>query len=90
MTPFEQGYRTLIKLAMNGDAVEEVSTASPRPGQPHPEPKKYTREDVNYVDSSLHEGEECQKCAHYQTDGTCGLVVGKISPNGYCDEFTPG
>jgi hypothetical protein len=34
-------------------------------------------------------GQKCSGCSLYSGHGTCSLVKGKISPNGYCIAYSP-
>lgn len=88
MTYFEQGYNLFMKLALHGDPSTEPSPDIPAPSDGGDGGKPYTREDVQYMDSSPHADKQCSTCAHYQPDGTCGIVMGSINPNGYCDHYS--
>ena len=53
-----------------------------------PKPKKYTKERVGYRDEP-YEGRSCSKCVLYAGEGDCAIVEGKVSPNGWCVQWTP-
>jgi hypothetical protein len=38
---------------------------------------------VKYQDSPSN-GQKCGDCTYFQAPGSCGVVDGKISPNGWC------
>lgn len=50
--------------------------------------KKYTKERVGYRDEP-YEGRSCSKCVLYAGEGDCAIVEGKVSPSGWCVQWTP-
>jgi hypothetical protein len=50
--------------------------------------KKYTKERVGYRDEP-YEGRTCSKCVLYAGEGECAIVEGKVSPTGWCVQWTP-
>ncbi len=94
MTHYEQGYVRYMKLA--GLYKTETKKRSETPygkkeaahGDSAEGGKPYTQQDVQYTDSSPDPNRTCDKCAHYQPDGACALVMGAISPKGWCNKFS--
>lgn len=58
-----------------------------RPGSPSG-PKKRTRESVGYRDFP-YENRTCGKCMLYVGYGECAVVEGKVSMDGWCNQWTP-
>jgi len=50
--------------------------------------KKYSKERVGYRDEP-YLGRTCAKCVLYAGDGTCAIVEGQVSPDGWCTQWTP-
>ena len=50
--------------------------------------KKYSKEQVGYRDEP-YLGRTCAKCVLYVGHGECAIVEGKVSPNGWCMQWTP-
>jgi hypothetical protein len=73
-------------------AEEESATPSPavqspesmEPAAPSPEAAKMTKVQAEYQDQPKAE-QNCEKCRYFIADsGTCQLVEGEISPQGWC------
>ena len=50
--------------------------------------KKRSRESVRYRDFPF-EKRTCAKCMLYVGDGECVIIDGKVSPEGWCNQWTP-
>ena len=50
--------------------------------------KKRSRESVGYRDFP-YEKRSCAKCMLYVGDGECVIIEGKVSPDGWCNQWTP-
>jgi High potential iron-sulfur protein len=50
--------------------------------------KKRSRESVGYRDFPF-EKRSCAKCMLYAGDGECVIIDGKVSPDGWCNQWTP-
>ena len=50
--------------------------------------KKRPRESVGYRDFP-YEKRTCAKCMLYVGDGECVIIDGKVSPEGWCNQWTP-
>lgn len=50
---------------------------------------KVSKSSVAYQDQP-DGGRRCALCAHFVQPGSCQIVAGPISPQGYCRLFTPG
>jgi hypothetical protein len=50
--------------------------------------EKIAQELVQYQDQPK-EGQQCNKCAQWVEPNACKIVVGKISPQGYCVAYAP-
>jgi hypothetical protein len=46
-------------------------------------------ESVEYQPSSPHPNQSCGRCSHFQKNGTCDIVLGRISEYGWCNRFSP-
>ena len=47
---------------------------------------KYPKFAVRYTDDHGDSNEQCSKCEYY-VKRTCEIVMGTISPNGWCNKF---
>lgn len=45
--------------------------------------QKASKADVKYQDTPK-DGQKCSGCVYFQAPSTCGVVEGKISPDGWC------
>jgi hypothetical protein len=45
-------------------------------------------ETAGYLPSSPHADENCGNCRHFQKNGSCDLVLGRISEYGWCRKFS--
>jgi High potential iron-sulfur protein len=50
--------------------------------------KKRSRESVGYRDFP-YENRSCAKCMLYLGDGECAIIDGKVSPDGWCNQWIP-
>lgn len=50
--------------------------------------KKYTKEQVGYR-GEPYLGRTCAKCVLYVGHGECAIVLGEVSANGWCVQWTP-
>ena len=50
--------------------------------------QKMKQADAKYQDQPK-DGHQCNGCAQFEAPGSCKLVDGSISPNGWCQLFTP-
>lgn len=57
-------------------------------GRYKPQLRKRTREEVHYQDGP-HLGRTCSRCVLYQGNGTCVILEGPVSPNGWCNQWVP-
>jgi hypothetical protein len=48
--------------------------------------QKATKEATKYQDSPK-DGQKCADCVYFQAPSACGVVDGKISPNGWCNLY---
>ena len=48
--------------------------------------QKASKEAVKYQDSPS-SGQKCSDCTYFQAPGSCGVVDGTISPNGWCSLY---
>ena len=48
---------------------------------------KLHKELVRYTDHAMDETERCGLCVHYIRGGACEIVMGRISPGGWCNRF---
>jgi hypothetical protein len=51
-------------------------------------PQKVSKELAKYQDSP-NEGHKCSDCTFFEAPSSCKAVDGEISPNGWCQLFTP-
>lgn len=50
-----------------------------------------TKEIAGYTDKASNSATTCSKCAHYESaQGNCQIVLGKVSPSGWCKYFAKG
>lgn len=49
---------------------------------------KATQADASYQDSPK-DGAKCDGCAQFQAPSACAVVDGTISPNGWCQLYSP-
>jgi hypothetical protein len=92
---FRQSRRGLLRAvallggAALGTTLEAVAADKPKTAdKPKAVMKKYTKERVGYRDEP-YEGRTCAKCVLYAGDGNCAIVEGKVSPEGWCMQWTP-
>ena len=45
--------------------------------------QKASKADAKYQDTPK-DGQKCSQCVYFQAPSTCGVVEGKISPDGWC------
>ena len=50
--------------------------------------QKIEKSMVMYQDKPK-EGQECDKCLHFQAPSSCAIVAGTINPTGWCGAFAP-
>jgi hypothetical protein len=74
--------RALLQAAA-GAAALLGATAGPAAAQ-----LKVSRQSVAYQDRP-DGGKSCRLCAHFIAPGSCQIVQGPISPQGYCRLFVP-
>ena len=48
-----------------------------------------TKATYKYITKPGPKGQKCGGCALFKAPASCGLVKGKISPNGYCIAYAP-
>jgi hypothetical protein len=48
-----------------------------------------TKAQYKYITKPGPKGQKCSGCALFKPPSSCGLVKGKISPNGYCIAYSP-
>jgi hypothetical protein len=48
--------------------------------------QKMTKEATKYQDTPK-DGLKCKDCVYFQSPAACGLVEGKISPDGWCSLY---
>lgn len=89
----DQKRRTFIRLAVL--AATAPAAAALAPAAPAlAEDGKARKVDMKYQDHPLN-GQDCDDCIHFlpgkkeDGPGTCEIVEGSISPNGWCIEFQP-
>jgi hypothetical protein len=81
-----------IGLASVG-AVAAVRPVKARAGDPvgsqsaeAPAPEKLTPEAVQYQPTPK-DWQKCLFCTYFQAPDTCGIITGKVSPQGWCTRF---
>ncbi len=52
------------------------------------DPKRFSKEQVEYTNNHGTSPEQCSKCTHYLNPTTCDIVVGRINPDGWCNKFS--
>ena len=77
--------RWLLNLALATAAAGVIAKPS---AAAESKAKKYTKERVGYRDEP-YEGRTCSKCVLYAGEGECAIVEGKVSPTGWCVQWTP-
>jgi len=50
------------------------------------EPTKFSPESVQYQPTPK-DWQKCLFCTYFQAPNTCGIVAGKVSPQGWCTRF---
>jgi hypothetical protein len=70
-------------LCIGGAAVAAAGVATRAVAQ-----QKIEKSLVLYQDKPK-EGQECDKCLHFQAPNSCDIVAGTISPTGWCGAFAP-
>ncbi len=82
--------RRLLRYLLSGIAA--MLARSALANEPKPKPptglKKRTRESVGYRDFP-YEKRTCAKCMLYVGDGECVIIEGKVSIDGWCNQWTP-
>jgi hypothetical protein len=76
------GTATLPAWALIVDAEAIVDEFSSQ-GKP-----KVTKEAARYQDQP-NKGQKCSGCAHFLAPNDCAIVQGPISPEGWCQNFSP-
>ena len=46
-----------------------------------------SKAETHYTDDHGNSSEQCSKCKHYVNSITCAIVMGRIDPDGWCDQF---
>jgi High potential iron-sulfur protein len=77
--------RTLLGLAGVFALSASADDAKPKPPAGL---KKRSRESVGYRDFP-YEKRTCAKCMLYVGEGECVIIDGKVSPDGWCTQWTP-
>jgi hypothetical protein len=49
---------------------------------------KASKASVHYTDHAENHEERCALCKYFRRAGTCAIVLGKIAPAGWCEEFS--
>jgi hypothetical protein len=82
--------RRLLRGLLGG--IAGLLALSGRANEPRPAPpaglKKRSRESVGYRDFP-YENRTCAKCMLYVGDGECVIIEGKVSVDGWCNQWTP-
>jgi hypothetical protein len=82
--------RRLLRYLLGG--IAGMLALSGRANEPRPAPptglKKRPRESVGYRDFP-YENRTCAKCMLYVGDGECVIIEGKVSVDGWCNQWTP-
>lgn len=82
--------RRLLRCLLG--AIAGVLALPGRANEPRPAPptglKKRSRESVGYRDFP-YENRTCAKCMLYVGDGECVIIEGKVSVDGWCNQWTP-
>ena len=50
------------------------------------EAHQISKADAHYTDNSIG-GSKCANCRHFLSPNRCEIVLGRISPNGWCEHF---
>ena len=48
---------------------------------------KLSKASTHYTDDAGAKHDKCRICKHFQKPDSCEIVLGKISPKGWCTEF---
>ena len=48
---------------------------------------KASKASVHYTDIAMDEDEQCRHCKHFEKPDSCKIVLGRIKPGGWCEEF---
>jgi hypothetical protein len=79
--------RAYIKAVSVGTIGAALSLASLRGARAE---SKATPAQAGYVDHPASDGSKCSTCANYIPTGSmCEQVAGVVSPNGFCNYYTP-
>jgi len=49
--------------------------------------KRETKEETDYIDHAEMKSEQCHLCSHFFPPVTCEIVIGLVSPRGWCKRF---
>lgn len=77
----------LVVAALTGSLASWGRAEDAKPGPPTGL-KKRPRESVGYRDFP-YENRSCAKCMLYVGDGECVIIDGKVSVDGWCNQWTP-
>jgi hypothetical protein len=90
MNNYSAGRRRLARLALT--ALAGLAGWTSRADETRPAPpsglKKRSKESVGYRDFP-YENRTCAKCMLYIGDGDCVIIDGKVSVDGWCNQWTP-
>ena len=82
--------RRVLRCLLSG--IVGMFALAVRADDPSPKPptglKKRSRESVGYRDFP-YEKRTCAKCMLYMGDGECVIIEGKVSVDGWCNQWTP-
>jgi len=48
---------------------------------------KSSKAAVHYTDHAANHKERCALCVYFEAKNACRIVLGKIAPGGWCEEF---
>lgn len=82
--------RRLLRYLVSGIVTLFALPAHANDAKPKPPSglKKRPRESVGYRDFP-YENRTCAKCMLYAGDGECVIIEGKVSVEGWCNQWTP-
>jgi High potential iron-sulfur protein len=81
--------RRALRLASIFGALAITRLAGAQQKPPVPKGlKKRSKEAVGYRDFP-YENRTCAKCMLYLGDGECAIIDGKVSPEGWCNQWIP-
>lgn len=96
MSDFDPERRTVLRNALAAGCAlcvpaawaAETRTATAAPGAIAESTRKVSKAQAKYQDKPKGK-QQCAVCNNFVAPGSCNLVEGKISPNGWCTLFTP-